>query len=95
MFGSACTLGLESYVLNRQSTCTEHTAWANKEQGPSLVKLSSTVDDVGKMVLLTAHGLRGHPRVCSLGGVGYLGSVGIHLALAAQKQQTALVYHTW
>lgn len=34
-----------------------------------------SVDDVGKMVLLTARGLRAHPWIRSLGGVGYLGSV--------------------
>lgn len=37
---------------------------------------------------------RGHPRICSLGGVGYLGSVTTHLAEAAQRQQKAMVYTT-
>lgn len=37
---------------------------------------------------------RGHPRICSLGGVGYLGSVTTHLAEAAQRQQKAMVSTT-
>lgn len=36
----------------------------------------------------------GHPRICSLGGVGYLGSVTTHPALAARRQQKALGYST-
>lgn len=52
------------------------------------------MDDVEKMMQLTAHGLRDHPQICSLGGVGYRGSGTTPLALDAQEQPKALVYHS-
>lgn len=58
------------------------------------VRLSESVEVVVKVMSVTAHSMRGHQRICSLGGVGYLGCVTAHLA-GAQEQQRAPVYRNY